>query len=111
MPLSTALQIVLGLLIPLQLISHIIHTRVAHEIYGVNDEMGYIIILMWPSTAVWMQSLLLLIVWVHGCIGLHMWLRLTVVVVENRALPDRRCGLCAVVRAGGRSDRGPAHLG
>ncbi len=77
MPLSTALQIVLGLLIPLQLISHIIHTRVAHEIYGVNDEMGYIIILMWPSSAVWMQSLLLLIVWVHGCIGLHMWLRLT----------------------------------
>ncbi|WP_424831289.1 adenylate/guanylate cyclase domain-containing protein [Ruegeria sp.] len=77
MPISSALQIVLGLLIPLQLISHIIHTRVAHEIFDVNDEMGYIIILMWPSTAVWMQSLLLLIVWVHGCIGLHMWLRLT----------------------------------
>ncbi len=77
MPFSSALQIVLGLLIPIQLISHIIHTRYAHEIYGVNDEMGYIIVLMWPSTAVWMQSLLLLIVWIHGCIGLHMWLRLT----------------------------------
>ncbi|NOD84166.1 adenylate/guanylate cyclase domain-containing protein [Ruegeria sp. HKCCD6119] len=77
MPFSTALQVVLGLLIPLQLISHIVQTRVAHEVYDVNDEMGYIIILMWPSIAVWMQSALLLIVWIHGCIGLHMWLRLT----------------------------------
>lgn len=77
MPFSSALQIVLGLLIPLQLISHIVQTRYAHEIYDVNDEMGYIIALMWPNSAVWMQSVLLLLVWVHGCIGLHMWLRLT----------------------------------
>jgi len=77
MPFSTALQVVLGLLIPLQLITHIVHTRYAHEIYDVNDEMGYIIVLMWPSSAIWMQSLLLLVVWVHSCIGLHMWLRLT----------------------------------
>ncbi|WP_170331948.1 adenylate/guanylate cyclase domain-containing protein [Ruegeria arenilitoris] len=77
MPFSTGLQVVLGLLIPLQLISHIVQTRYAHEIYDVNDEMGYIIVLMWPGTVIWMQSLLLLVVWVHGCIGLHMWLRLT----------------------------------
>ncbi|EEE36369.1 adenylate/guanylate cyclase [Rhodobacteraceae bacterium KLH11] len=77
MPFSVALQVVLGLLIPLQLIAHLVHTRYAHEIFGVNDEMGYIIILMWPSTAIWMQSLLLLLVWIHGCIGLHLWLRLT----------------------------------
>ncbi len=77
MPFAVASQVVLGLLIPLQLISHIVHTRYAHEIYNVNDEMGYIIILMWPNSAIWMQSLLLLVVWVHSCIGLHMWLRLT----------------------------------
>ncbi len=77
MPFSVALQVVLGLLIPLQLIAHIVHTRFAHEVFDVNDEMGYIIILMWPSSAIWMQSLLLLLVWIHGCIGLHMWLRLT----------------------------------
>ncbi len=77
MPFATGLQVVLGLLIPLQLISHIVQTRYAHEIYDVNDEMGYIIILMWPGTVIWMQSLLLLLVWVHGCIGLHRWLRLT----------------------------------
>ncbi|MGV6805738.1 MAG: adenylate/guanylate cyclase domain-containing protein [Ruegeria sp.] len=77
MPFHTGLQVVLGLLIPLQLISHIVQTRYAHEIFSVNDEMGYIIILMWPNSAIWMQSLLMLVVWVHGCIGLHMWLRLT----------------------------------
>ncbi|CAD0183791.1 Adenylate cyclase 1 [Ruegeria sp. THAF57] len=77
MPFNTALQVVLGLLIPLQLIAHIVHTRYAHEIYNVNDEMGYIIALMWPSSAIYMQSLLLLVVWVHSCVGLHMWLRLT----------------------------------
>ena len=77
MSLSTALQVALGLLIPLQLIAHIVHTRYAHEVYNVNDEMGYIIILMWPGSAIWMQSLLLMVVWVHSCIGLHMWLRLT----------------------------------
>lgn len=77
MPFSTALQVGLGLLIPLILIGHLVQTRYAHEVYGVNDEMGYIIILMWPNTAIWMQSLLMLLVWVHGCIGLHMWLRLT----------------------------------
>lgn len=77
MPFHTGLQVVLGLLIPIQLISHIVQTRYAHQIYNVNDEMGYIIILMWPNSAIWMQSLLLLVVWVHGCIGLHMWLRMT----------------------------------
>ncbi len=77
MPFSVALQVVLGLLIPLQLIAHLVQTRYAHEVYGVNDEMGYIIVLMWPNSAIWMQSLLLLLVWVHGCIGLHMWLRMT----------------------------------
>lgn len=77
MPRSEALQVVLGLLIPLQLIAHIVQTRVAHEIYDVNDEMSYLIILMWPSIAIWQQTGLLLVVWIHGCIGLHFWLRLT----------------------------------
>lgn len=74
---SEAVQVVLGLLIPLQLIAHLTHTRYAHEVYGVNDEMSYLIILMWPNISIWQQSGLLLVVWIHGCIGLHFWLRLT----------------------------------
>ena len=72
-----ALQTVLGLLIPLQLIAHIVFTRYSHEVYGTNDEMPYQIILMWASPEIWQQSLLLLAVWIHGCMGLHYWLRLT----------------------------------
>ncbi|MCV2888663.1 adenylate/guanylate cyclase domain-containing protein [Ruegeria aquimaris] len=74
---AEAVQVVLGLLIPLQLIAHVVHTRYAHEVYGVQDEMSYLIILMWPNISVWQQSALLLVVWTHGCIGLHFWLRLT----------------------------------
>lgn len=77
MPLSEAIQTLLGLLIPLQLLRHITHTTVAHQAFEVNDKYPYIIILMWNSPAVWWQSALLLAVWIHGCMGLHFWLRLT----------------------------------
>ncbi|WP_291730781.1 adenylate/guanylate cyclase domain-containing protein [Leisingera sp. F5] len=70
-------QTLLGLLIPLQLLSHLVFTRYSHEIYGVNDEMAYELVLMWASPEVWQQSALLLAVWIHGCMGLHYWLRLT----------------------------------
>lgn len=75
MPFWEAAQILLGLIIPLLLVAHLIHTRTAHEIHGVNDEMGYIMLLIHGTWDGWKQSLLLLIVWVHGCVGLHFWLR------------------------------------
>ncbi len=77
MPFHSWLQVILGLLIPLQLISHMVQTRLAHEIFDVNDRMSYLAILMWPNESIWWQSTLLLVVWIHGCIGLHLWLRLS----------------------------------
>lgn len=77
MPFPEALQLVLGLLIPLQLVAHIVFTRLSNLRYGTNDEMGYILVIMWNSPEAWQQSALLLVVWIHGCIGLHLWLRLT----------------------------------
>ncbi|MFC3614001.1 adenylate/guanylate cyclase domain-containing protein [Lutimaribacter marinistellae] len=74
---TEAWQTVLGLLIPLQLITHVVFTRYSHAVYDTNDEMSYVILIMWSSVAVWMQVALLLVVWIHGCIGLHLWLRLT----------------------------------
>ena len=76
MPLWNALQYALGLLIPAFLIAHVVHTRLAHELYGLNDEMSYISVLIWDTPDGWLQSALLLLVWAHGCIGLHFWLRL-----------------------------------
>lgn len=69
-----ALQMVLGLAIPFLLVAHITYTRVAHQVFGVNDEMGYLSGLIFGTPDAWAQSALLLIVWVHGCIGLSGWL-------------------------------------
>ena len=70
------LQTILGLLIPVQLIAHITFTRMANELLTVDDSYVYQILLMWGNPSIWWQSALLLVVWVHGCIGLHHWLKL-----------------------------------
>lgn len=69
------LQILLGLLIPFLLFPHIVNTRVAHSFFGVEDNYLYELARLWPDNAL-LQSTLLLLVWLHGCIGLHFWLRL-----------------------------------
>ncbi|GAJ95255.1 2Fe-2S iron-sulfur cluster binding domain-containing protein [Agrobacterium rhizogenes] len=77
MPAGEAFQIVTGLLVPLLLIDHIIATRIVHEIYGYHDNYRAIVRGLWvtsPLNGV-RQSIVLLIVWLHGCIGIHFWLR------------------------------------
>lgn len=76
MPVWEAVQIAFGVAIPLLMIEHIVHTGVAHRVFGVNDRMDYIMSLIWGTPDGAWQAVLLLIVWVHGCIGLHFWLRL-----------------------------------
>jgi adenylate cyclase len=76
LPLWEALQILIALAIPFLLLPHIVNTRIAHVWFGVNDTYLYELARLWPDRAV-LQSLLLLLVWSHGCIGLHYWLRLT----------------------------------
>lgn len=76
MPIWEGVQIVLGLAIPLFLFPHIVNTRVAHTLFGVNDFYFYELVRLWPGKA-WNQSVLLLFVWAHSCVGLHFWLRLT----------------------------------
>lgn len=75
MPMTEAAQIAMGIAIPVLLIAHVVHTRVAHEVFDLNDRMGYIMVLLYGHIDALKQSALLLIVWVHGCLGLHMWLR------------------------------------
>jgi|SoiMethySBSTD1v2_1073268.scaffolds.fasta_scaffold29390_2 adenylate cyclase len=68
-------QIGLGLLIPFLLFPHIVNTRIAHVFFGVEDNYLYELARLWPENAI-LQSTLLLLVWGHGCLGLHFWLRL-----------------------------------
>ncbi len=70
------LQTALGLAIPFLLFPHIVNTRVAHAMFGVNDIYLYELARLWPGSAL-TQSLLLLMVWLHGCLGIHFWLRLS----------------------------------
>ena len=68
-------QIALGLLIPFLLLPHIVNTRVARVLFGVEDNYLYELARLWPASAL-LQSTLLVLVWLHGCIGVHYWLRL-----------------------------------
>ncbi len=77
MPMAEAVQTVFGLCIPFVLSAHIVYTRASHEIFEVNDDIGYIAALIWDTGDGWFQAALILLVWVHGCIGLHYWLRVT----------------------------------
>ena len=78
MPGWEAGQIVLGLIIPFILIDHVIGTRLLHELYGLDDTYVYEVLVLWeflPEKGA-LQSVLLVIAWLHGCMGLHFWLRL-----------------------------------
>src|SRR5262245_53675313 len=78
MPLWEALQLVLGLTIPLFLAAHIAGTRLAHELFDVKDSYALIVLSLWNFTPLngIRQTLLVVVAWMHGCIGLHFWLRL-----------------------------------
>ncbi|MEL7092690.1 MAG: adenylate/guanylate cyclase domain-containing protein [Pseudomonadota bacterium] len=77
MPLRDYLQIVLGLSIPLLLSSHVIFTAVAHTQLEVNTQIHYLVSRVWGGSYAWVQAAFVLVVWAHGVIGLHMWLRPT----------------------------------
>ena len=75
MPIWEAVQLLLGLLIPYVLIKHIFGTRGAMVKFDSYIDYRHELSALWPADALW-QSGLLLIVWIHGCIGLHYWLRM-----------------------------------
>jgi adenylate cyclase len=69
-------QLALGLAIPFFLLPHIVNTRVSNLALGINTTYSYELIRIWKDLMP-DQTILLLLVWIHGCIGLHYWLRLT----------------------------------
>ena len=78
MPLAEATQLVLGVSVPLLLTSHVVGTRLAHALYGREDAYTWLTYAQWtlrPDIGI-KQTVLLVVVWTHACIGLHYWLRL-----------------------------------
>jgi adenylate cyclase len=73
-----AIQIGLGLTIPFLLIDHSVATRAVHDMYGIETSYAYVLLNVWvfnPGDSV-VQIGLLLVAWVHACLGLYAWLRL-----------------------------------
>jgi adenylate cyclase len=70
-------RLALGLVMPFLLIPHIFGTRVLSTVYGFNDTYAYVVSGMWvqhPSSAL-IQAALVIVAWVHGCMGLRWWLQ------------------------------------
>ena len=73
-----AVQLLMGLTIPFLLTTHVVGTRLAHAWFNVQDSYTYVVLALWwyrPDLGVF-QAIVLLLTWLHGCIGIHFWLRL-----------------------------------
>ncbi len=72
-----AAQLLLGLLIPPLLIGHVVGTRLGYEIAGTDPTYPWVLYVLWvvdPFNTV-RQLAVFSVAWIHGCIGLHFWLR------------------------------------
>jgi adenylate cyclase len=70
-------QVVLGLCIPFLLILHVVGTRIADSVLGVDIHYVNVLIGQWLHRP-WhapLQIIALITVWIHACIGIHYWLR------------------------------------
>lgn len=68
-----AVQITSGLLIPALLIPHVVSASYFGRVVGSDYSYTSMVHHIWPNALA--QSILVLVVWTHGCIGLHFWLR------------------------------------
>ena len=77
-PAGEAWQLGLGLLIPVLLIPHATNVRLGAGLYGLDDSYHRILYQYWissPASGLARQFTLLFAVWMHGCVGIHFWLR------------------------------------
>ena len=71
-------QLAFGLSIPFLLAAHLAGQRIALEFFGIEKGYAQVLHSLWVGSPAqgMLQVLLLLVVWIHGCIGLYFWLRL-----------------------------------
>ena len=77
-PLSEAIQLGFGLMIPLLLLPHAANVRIGSLLFGLHDDYDRILYQYWfssTSAGLVRQFTLLFVAWIHGCIGLRFWLR------------------------------------
>jgi adenylate cyclase len=78
MPAWEATQLTLGLLVPPLLVWHVVGTRLAHEVAGTQTSYKFVVLALWQLNPIagLRQVVVLAVAWIHGCTGLHFWLRL-----------------------------------
>ena len=73
------MQLLLGLTIPVLVITHVLGVRLAYSLYGTEilyPQVLFAFFVSWPAWRIWSMVAAILAAWTHGCIGLHMWLRM-----------------------------------
>src|SRR3981081_1315930 len=72
------LQLVLGLSIPALIITHLAGVRLGQTLFGHEKLYPQVLFsywIVWPLK-MWLMYAVMIIAWVHGCIGLYFWLRM-----------------------------------
>jgi adenylate cyclase len=72
------IQLVLGLSIPAMVVAHIVGVRLGQTLYGHEKLYPQVFFAYWISTPykAWLLSAVMVVSWVHACIGLYFWLRM-----------------------------------
>ncbi|MGM5024601.1 adenylate/guanylate cyclase domain-containing protein [Tardiphaga sp. 862_B3_N4_1] len=71
------LQLVLGLSIPALIVGHVVAVRLGENLYDINRSYPQVFYGWITSPAkTWSMYLVVVVSWLHGCIGLYFWLRL-----------------------------------
>jgi adenylate cyclase len=72
------LQLVSGLIIPALVSAHVTGLRLGQTLFGqqkLYPQVLYAYVIAAPSK-IWLLSAVLVMAWIHGCIGLYFWLRM-----------------------------------
>src|SRR4051794_2321850 len=72
------LQLVLGLSIPLLIVAHVVGVRLGQTLYEHEKLYPQVFYAYWIAAPYkkWLMYAVLIVAWVHGCVGLYFWLRM-----------------------------------
>ncbi|MBV8699248.1 MAG: 2Fe-2S iron-sulfur cluster binding domain-containing protein, partial [Bradyrhizobium sp.] len=72
------LQLVLGLSVPALVVAHVVGVRLSYTLFGHDKLYPQVLYGFWmgPPARLFVITAVLIIAWLHGCIGLHFWLRM-----------------------------------
>jgi adenylate cyclase len=72
------LQLALGLSIPVLVVMHVVGARLGDTLFGQEKLYPQELYAFWVARPyfIWQMYAVMIIAWLHGCIGLHFWLRM-----------------------------------